>query len=381
VAVSTTATVSWAALAIAGFGLTGGFALFVVSRRRRPEAKMARLEDELHLRLRGLDEELGLTREESRRALTLGTLAWTLRIEDVLVRIADAARDQLGVDAALVIAPTASGRYVRGSSGLSPEERAQLAEDLPLGRRFEERRSEYAPAAGDGSTEPRPVVRGIDVPVEHEGETIGMLMIFSRDESFLFDDDTVRQLKELAAWAGPAIANARSFDTAERLADFDTRTGLYNKRYFLATLEREVGRAHRARTKGVEAELALILFDLDDFGQINKEHGLQAGDAVLLAIGERVRQALRRPTDIAAQYGGDEFTILLPEATIEDAQRTYRYLQAEIEGPIHPIDRISFSCGIAALKPSESANAFFDRADQALRRAKLLGKGRMELAE
>jgi diguanylate cyclase (GGDEF)-like protein len=205
-------------------------------------------------------------------------------------------------------------------------------------------------------------------------------MIFSRSKD-IFTVDLLRELEELVSWGAPAITNARSFDSAERLADIDTRTGLHNKRYFLSALEREVGRAQRARATGEPRELGLLLFDLDDFKEINTLHGLPAGDAVLATVGGRVRKALRRPTDIAAQYGGDEFAVLQPDATLEEVHRTCRYLQAEIEGPIPPVDQLSLSCGIALLKPDETATSFLGRADHALRNAKQSGKGRPETAE
>jgi diguanylate cyclase (GGDEF)-like protein len=380
VILSSTVTLAWVAVVVAVLALAGALVLAVIGVRRAPRPVAAGLDTDISLRLRQLDDELGLTREESRRALTLGQLAWTLRLEDVLVRIADAAVVQLGVDAALAIAPNATGRFVRGGSGLSREERGQLAADPPVaGQRLGVRRTDYTRGPGEIGEGP-PVVQALDVPITSNEGTLGLLMIFSRSND-IFTGDTLRELKELAAWAAPAITNARSFDSAERLADLDTRTGLHNKRYFLSALEREVGRAQRARAIGDTRELALLLFDLDDFKQINTMHGLPAGDAVLATVGERVRKALRRPTDIAAQYGGDEFAVLQPDATLDEAHRTYRYLQAEIEGPIPPVDQLSLSCGIAALQANETATSFLGRADHALRSAKQGGKGKPETAE
>ena len=111
---------------------------------------------------------------------------------------------------------------------------------------------------------------------------------------------------------GIARQLAQARDEARRnrlLADLDGLTGLHNRRYFHEMLAREVARAQRYRRK-----LALVVFDLDDFKSINDRIGHLAGDAVLAETARRARGVVRS-ADIACRVGGDEFAVLLPEAS------------------------------------------------------------------
>ena len=152
-------------------------------------------------------------------------------------------------------------------------------------------------------------------------------------------------------------------------------TGLHNRRYFHETLAREVARAHR-----YDRLLALIVFDLDDFKAINDRIGHLAGDTVLAQIAERVRDVVRS-ADVACRVGGDEFAVILPESTIDDADQLYRRLQTQISSRAMPeAGRLLISAGIAQLNENDDAVAFFQRADDALYRAKAAGKGRVAVA-
>jgi diguanylate cyclase (GGDEF)-like protein len=185
----------------------------------------------------------------------------------------------------------------------------------------------------------------------------------------------LRELEDLALRAGPAIENARRFREARQLADLDALTGLHNRRYFHETLAREVARAHR-----YDRLLALLVFDLDDFKTINDRIGHLAGDTVLAQVAERVRDVVRS-ADVACRVGGDEFAVILPESTIDDADQLYRRLQTQISArPMPDAGRLLISAGIAQLREDEDAVAFFQRADDALYRAKAAGKGRVAVA-
>jgi two-component system cell cycle response regulator len=160
-----------------------------------------------------------------------------------------------------------------------------------------------------------------------------------------------------------------------RLADLDSLTGLHNRRYFHEMLAREVGRAHR-----YDRRLALIIFDLDDFKAINDRIGHLAGDTVLADTAERVRGALRS-ADIACRVGGDEFAVVLPESTTADGDRLYQRLRSAVSSePSRHAGALTVSAGIAELLPDDDPTTFFERADEALYRAKELGKGRIVAA-
>jgi diguanylate cyclase (GGDEF)-like protein len=160
-----------------------------------------------------------------------------------------------------------------------------------------------------------------------------------------------------------------------RLADLDALTGLHNRRYFHETLAREAARARRYGRR-----LALIIFDLDDFKAINDRIGHLAGDAVLAETAERVR-AVVRSADIACRVGGDEFAVVLPESTSADGEQLYqRLLSAVSSRPVGQAGHLTLSAGIAELLPEEDPTAFFERADEALYRAKGLGKGQIVAA-
>src|SRR5207244_9137843 len=160
-------------------------------------------------------------------------------------------------------------------------------------------------------------------------------------------------------------------------ARVDPKTGLFNARYFAAALADELGRAQR-----FERPLSLIMADLDLLRDINNSYGHLAGDAVLKGISEVFRTQLRH-YDVPARFGGEEFSILLPETppeqAMEIAERIRRAVaeQAfEVETSDQPI-RATVSIGVAGFpKDGGDANELIHQADLAVYRAKLQGGDR-----
>ena len=342
---------------------------------RRVEAVSAELGErveQLRGELRGAVER---AREEGRRSRVLGELGGSIDLDEVLARALEAACTVPGVEAALVnVAAEPGEQPIAATLGLSEEEaRRQAIAGPPDGREARSISIAYKYPPDSGLGEGDAVHAGLAVPLRGEAGPIGFLTVFSRSPSRSFGDAELEALEELASRAGPAIENARRFREARRLADLDALTGLHNRRYFHETLEREVSRAQRYGRK-----LALIVFDLDDFKAINDRIGHLAGDAVLADASERVRGAVRS-ADIACRVGGDEFAIVLPESTLHDADQLYRRVRAAVSaGPIGQAGRIFLSAGVAELEEDDTPTSFFERADEALYRAKEAGRDRVE---
>ena len=150
----------------------------------------------------------------------------------------------------------------------------------------------------------------------------------------------------------------------EELARRDSLTGLLNQRTFFEQVERELASAVR-----YVYPLTLIYIDLNDFKAVNDAKGHRAGDAVLTKVGEIIRETAR-DTDVACRYGGDEFCIVLPHATTDDADRVCRRLAEGFKN--RGVDRVTMSMGIAQTGPDDfvSMEALLQMADAAMYEAK-----------
>ncbi len=160
-----------------------------------------------------------------------------------------------------------------------------------------------------------------------------------------------------------------------RLATTDALTGLANLRFLRETLHREIQLVRR-----YQHPLTLIMIDMDGLKEINDRLGHEAGNQALRKLAERIRSSLRS-ADFAARFGGDEFAILLPHATVEEgeqlAERLRRTLEAETALPF-PL-RASF--GVATAQGARAdADELFERADRALYQAKRAGRNRIVVA-
>jgi diguanylate cyclase (GGDEF)-like protein len=329
--------------------------------------------DELGRELAGALER---AEEEGRRSRIFGELAGSIDLDEVLSRTLEAAGALEDADAALVMLPDAQGgKPLVATLGLSVEEAerhaitgppdGRLARSITMSYTYPELEREAKPGEGV-------IHAGLAVPLPGDSSTLGYLTVFTRRNGHDYSDEDVRQLETLALRAGPAIENARRFREARRLADLDALTGLHNRRYFHETLSRECARAHR-----YERKLSLIVFDLDDFKEINDRIGHLAGDTVLAEAAERVRDVVRT-ADIACRVGGDEFAVILPESALNDADQLYRRIQNAISSrPLGQGGKLFLSAGVAELRAEDDPVAFFQRADDALYRAKEAGKGRV----
>ena len=157
-------------------------------------------------------------------------------------------------------------------------------------------------------------------------------------------------------------------------ASRDALTGVANRLAYNERIETEI-----ARYKRYQSPLTLMVWDVDKFKSINDTYGHAAGDKVLKVIAKLLSSNIRE-TDFIARYGGEEFVILMPETEIKSAEPVAEKLRATIESSeFHFRGKrvvITASCGIAEIKHNETEEQFFQRADEALYKAKESGRNR-----
>ncbi len=210
------------------------------------------------------------------------------------------------------------------------------------------------------------------LPLVTRGETIGLMEIVDVHDR-VWDAADVDFCRALCDIVAIAIRNARLFSELQETAARDTLTGLYNRRLFEEQLEAAVARSLRTRE-----DLSLLVVDLDGLKRINDVSGHVAGDQALRTLADALRATIRA-TDVACRLGGDEFGIILPGSSAEDAVRVAERAQETLAEIGH--GQFSFSGGIARVTPLQSsAENVYRSADLAAYRAKAAGGARTLLA-
>lgn len=210
--------------------------------------------------------------------------------------------------------------------------------------------------------------------LEREKRTAGMLLLFRSDRDF---SENERQILAIfATQVAMLLGTIHAREKILNLADTDDLTGIWNRRYFRRQLPQEF---ERARTFGVP--LSVLLFDIDDFKQINDGFGHTIGDVVLSELCGVVREALR-PTDSLARFGGDEFAIILPHTDLTGAKAVADRLLHRVRSLTVPTDeegaiQCSVSIGLAEYRREDgTASDLVRRADEQLYLSKRTGKNR-----
>ncbi len=209
------------------------------------------------------------------------------------------------------------------------------------------------------------------LPLITKDEGIGSLIVASRNPD-AYSTEQVNLLERLASQISTSVANSQLYASAEQRARIDEITGLFNRRHFDESIQREIDRHSRHGSM-----LSLVVLDLDNFKSYNDLMGHVVGDKLLKRIGRSVKEALRN-IDLAFRYGGDEFAIILPHTSAEDAfsaaERVRERIADEVTGEQV---LVTASLGLASW-PSDglSSDDIIDVADRALYYAKQTGGNR-----
>jgi diguanylate cyclase (GGDEF)-like protein len=228
------------------------------------------------------------------------------------------------------------------------------------------------------------------VGLKFKGSINGILCLKKKERDFgeTYTDNEKRLVEILAGFASVAIENARLYE----MATLDRKTGLYNHGYFQNRLIEEIGRAERYNT-----ELALMMIDLDLFKNVNDTYGHMVGDEVLIRIAHTIQEQVRS-FDIPARFGGEEFSVILPETDHDSARKVAERLRKKISEITFSLDgsgdeplslqttpeskasfSITISVGITSYQHSAgiSEDILIEQADKALYNAKNSGRNRV----
>ena len=232
-----------------------------------------------------------------------------------------------------------------------------------------------------GATEKAPTQlsasRATGIPLVVGGTTLGVLGL--RLEHGVLPADKRRIIEAAAALLAVSVKNAQLFREVKENSVRDALTGCFTRGHALDVIDAELRRARRSQTP-----VSMIMFDLDHFKDVNDRHGHLCGDAVLRAVGKRMKEVLRG-SDLKCRYGGEEFLVLLPETPLHGARRVAETLRKEIADRPVPWAgdalTITASFGLAQALPGEvNVQAVIARADQALYRAKDDGRNCVRIA-
>lgn len=218
------------------------------------------------------------------------------------------------------------------------------------------------------------------IPILAQGETLGILHLQATAPGQHMETAELSFKTTFAGQVGLSVANIKLRDALRTQSLRDALTGLYNRRYLEETLDREVRRATRARQS-----LGILMIDLDHFKTFNDTYGHDAGDKVLRETGACLMNGVRTE-DFVCRYGGEEFVVILPTASLENAHARAETLRLKIrELAIRhqgkPMGMVTISVGAAAFpEHGKSPKELMTAADAALYEAKRGGRDRVVTA-
>lgn len=218
------------------------------------------------------------------------------------------------------------------------------------------------------------------IPMLAQGETVGLLHLEAGSAAPLTRRQE-RLAQTVAETAALAIVNLRLRESLHQQSIRDPLTGLYNRRYLEESFERELHRAQRS-----DDPIAVIMLDIDRFKHFNDSHGHEAGDDLLRALGQLLSGCIR-VEDVACRYGGEEFALVFPGMTLDQATRWADQLRHTVESTHfasrgEALEQVSVSLGVAAFPQHGRRLADLIRAaDAALYGAKREGRNRVVTAD
>ena len=378
------------AIVVLGMLLSGGLMISLMVSVTRENKRARRLE----LEARGAAHEMALSMaqvgELSKQRHELARYSGLLQSCQTLDEIV-----QLSIDTIRRLVPDASGRFylIRASQNFhdsvasfgdhlisSPD--SLLPADCWALRRGQahmvsgEEKRQLSCAHLDAGT-PAPGITSLCLPLSAQGTSIGLLQVSAATTAMDHGSAVDELIGQLAEQLGLAIANLQLRETLRTQSLRDPLTGLFNRRYLEESLARELQRCER---RGLP--LSVLMLDVDHFKRFNDTHGHAAGDALLGQVGRQI-QAGVRAEDIACRYGGEEFTVVLPEldaaGALARAEQIRRAVEvATVQHLGQQLGPVTMSIGIATF-PGDglTPEVLLQLADATLYRAKAEGRNRV----
>jgi diguanylate cyclase (GGDEF)-like protein len=225
----------------------------------------------------------------------------------------------------------------------------------------------------------------ISYPISVGGRKVGVLNVTDKAGGGSYDDVDLSLIDSIAPQMALALDRAEWQEKANQfqlMSITDPLTGLLNRRYLVERLAEELKRSKRH-----EFPMSFMMIDIDDFKLYNDRNGHQAGDLALEMTAQCLKSALRG-ADVASRYGGEEFCILLPQTTLEEATAIAERIRRRVlrmrfpHGKNQPLGAVTVSIGVSAFTPKlDTPKMMIETADRALYLAKNRGKNRVEAYE